>query len=160
MKFEHLSTLEAFLTDVESELLAETNRVAVQFPSESISPWSGRELTTANEALLARASKSANLYAIFTAAQGTDGHSLRYLGKTTKKLARQRITNHLFKKDDKTGSKLAEVIKHVGSGGAVWIAWVGVQTESLRNYLEEELINRHPEADWNRENRRATSKRQ
>lgn len=25
--------------------------------------------------------------------------------------------------------------------------------ESLRNYLEEELIKRHPEADWNRENR-------
>jgi hypothetical protein len=28
-----------------------------------------------------------------------------------------------------------------------------VEPESLRNYLEEELILRHPEADWNRENK-------
>ena len=46
-------------------------------------------------------------------------HSLRYFGKTTKKLARQRITNHLFRKNEKTGSKLAQVIVHACEGGAV-----------------------------------------
>jgi len=108
----------------------------------------------ANKSLLAKVSRSANLYAIFTAACGEKEHSLRYFGKTTRKLARQRIKNHLFRKSGTTGSKLAQVIEHACEGGAVQIAWVEVWPESLRNYLEEELILRHPEADWNRENRR------
>ncbi|MCK2112230.1 hypothetical protein ACOQNQ_12770 [Pseudomonas juntendi] len=58
-----------------------------------------------------------------------------------------------FERAKKTGSKLAQVLKHTCGGGTIKIAWIEVHPESLRNYLEEELIKRHPEADWNRENR-------
>jgi hypothetical protein len=153
MRYEGISSLEDFLTQVEAVLLAPENRVAVSFPPTATSPWDGDALTRANQTLLAKASGSANLYAIFTAVCGAKEHSLRYFGKTTKKLARQRITNHLFRKHEKTGSKLAQVIDHAGGGGTVEISWVEVQPQSLRNYLEEELILRHPEADWNRESR-------
>jgi hypothetical protein len=153
MPYECISSLEEYLTQVEAILLSKGKRVAVNFPLASVSPWDGDMLAEANEALLAQVSRSANLYAIFTAACGVKGHSLRYLGKTTRKLARQRIRNHLFRKHEKTGSKLARVISHVCDGGTVEIAWVSVWPESLRNYLEEELILRHPEADWNKENR-------
>lgn len=153
MRYKCISSLEAYVTEVESALLAGENRAAVSFPSAALSPWDGNALAAANQELLKKVSGSANLYAIFTAAWGSEEHSLRYVGKTTKKLARQRITNHLFRKDERTGSKLAQIIAHAYGGGTVEISWVQVEPESLRNYLEEELILRHPEADWNRENR-------
>jgi hypothetical protein len=155
MRYEYISSLEAYLNQVEASLLSKDRRVAVSFPPTAITPWDGSALVQANKSLLAKTSRSANLYAIFTAACGVEEHSLRYLGKTTKKLARQRITNHLFRKDERTGSKLAQIVAHACGGGTVEIAWVEIQPESLRNYLEEELILRHPEADWNRENRAA-----
>jgi hypothetical protein len=153
MRYEQISSLEDFLSQIEARLLAPEQRVIVSFPLTETSPWDGDALALANKSLLTKISGSANVYAIFTAACGEKKHSLRYFGKTTKKLARQRITNHLFRKHEKTGSKLAQVIAHACDGGAVEIAWVEVHPESLRNYLEEELILRHPEADWNRENR-------
>lgn len=154
MQYEHIASLEEFLAQVEQRLFSIDNRFAVAFPSSAISPWDGDALVHANQKLLKSVSGEANVYAIFTALSGTDEHSLRYVGKSTKKLARQRITNHLFRKDKRTGSKLAEVSAHAASGGSVQIAWLSVQPESLRNYLEEEIILRHPEADWNRENKR------
>ncbi len=153
MRYECISSLEAYLTQVEESLLSKEKRITVSFPPTAISPWDGGALVQANQTLLAKTSRSANLYAIFTAACGVKEHSLRYLGKTTRKLARQRITNHLFRKDERTGSKLSQVVALACGGGTVEIAWVDIQPESLRNYLEEELILRHPEADWNRENR-------
>jgi len=153
MRYEQISSLEAFLSQVEERLLAPEQRVSVSFAPSATSPWDGDALALANKSLLAKVLGSANLYAIFTAACGETKHSLRYFGKTTKKLARQRITNHLFQKNEKTGSKLAQVIAHACEGGTVEIAWIEVHPESLRNYLEEELILRHAEADWNRENR-------
>lgn len=153
MRYKCISSLEDYLNDVEAALLAKEKRDAVSFPPTAVLPWDGNALVFANQGLLKKASGSANLYAIFTAACGERGHTLRYIGKTTKKLARQRITNHLFRKNEGTGSKLAQIMAHACGGGTVEISWIEVEPESLRNYLEEELILRHPEADWNRENR-------
>lgn len=152
MRYEKLASLEEFLSQVESMLLSPDRRFPVSYPSSAISPWAGDALACANRSLLSKISGCANLYAIFTGACDDDELSLRYLGKTTRQLARQRITNHLFRKHDKTGSKLSNIIAHTCCGGTVAIGWVGVSPESLRNYIEEELILRHPEADWNREN--------
>lgn len=153
MQYEGITSLNKYLSQVEAVLLSKERRVAVAFPPASLLPWDGHTLVKANEALLKQVSRSANLYAIFTAACGSKEHSLRYVGKTTQELARERIKNHLFRKNEQTGSKLAQVVAHACKGGTVEIAWVSVRPESLRNYLEEELILRHPEADWNRENR-------
>jgi hypothetical protein len=153
MQYEQITSLEEFLSQVEAKLLEPEQRVRVLFPATATTPWDGESLARANKSLLGSVSGSANLYAIFTSKDGTSESVLRYFGKTTKKLARQRVTNHLFRKHEKTGSKLAQVIAHACDGGTVEIAWIEVHPESLRNYLEEELILRHPEADWNRENR-------
>lgn len=149
MRYENISSLKGYLEQIEAALLSEEKRVAVSFPTAALSPWDGNALVLANRALLEHVSGSASIYAIFTVDYGDKKHSLRYIGKTTKRLARQRIVNHLFRKHEKTGSKLDRVVAHVRDGGAVLIAWVEVDPESIRNYLEEELIDRHREADWN-----------
>ncbi|MBF8782047.1 hypothetical protein IV505_20305 [Pseudomonas fulva] len=153
MRYEQISSLEEFLSQVESKLLDPEQRVSVSFPSTSTTPWNSDALIRANLSTLESVAGSANVYAIFTGAGGGSESPLRYFGKTTRRLARERIKNHLFRKSENTGSKLAQVLKHTCGGGTIKIAWIEVHPESLRNYLEEELIKRHPEADWNRENR-------
>lgn len=152
MKFEQIETLEAYLSTVESALLEEAGRSEVSYPSECVVTWNPGKIDEVNQELLCAVSGKANVYAIFTAQKDSKKFSLRYIGKTTRKLARQRIRNHLIKKDERTGAKLDNVVAHVQSGGSVRLSWVRIEPESLRNYVEEELINRHREADWNREN--------
>jgi len=152
MKYEELQSLENYLSKVEAELLKEDARMPVNYPEQSITPWSAAELDAINQSLFNSVSGVANVYVIFTAPKGTNDFSLRYIGKTTRKLARQRIRNHLITKNAKTGAKLWKIISHVQSGGVVKLSWATIEPESLRNYIEEELINRHKEADWNREN--------
>lgn len=152
MKYKEIESLEKYLAGVERSLLSEANKYKVSYPKANISPWDSIALDKINNQLLSNASSNANVYAIFTASKGSDTFLLRYIGKTTRKLARQRIRNHLIKKNEGTGAKLLQVTKHVLAGGEVMLSWVKVEPESLRNYLEEELIARHREADWNREN--------
>ncbi len=152
MKYEEIETLEKYLSSVEVALLRDDARSLIAYPKESVSPWNTKQLDTANQQILDDVSGSANIYAIFTAPKESSTFSLKYIGKTTRKLARQRVRNHLIKKNKQTGSKLERIMAHVQSGGLVKISWLKIEPESLRNYVEEELINRHKEADWNREN--------
>lgn len=145
------------MSNVESVLLDEKRHSLIIYPHESAFDWNHAHILAANETTLASLSGSANVYAIFTAERNSEFFSLRYIGKTTRRLARERIKNHLIKKDERTGAKLQEVMSHVKAGGKVKISWVKIEPESLRNYVEEELILRHGEADWNRENRPSRS---
>jgi hypothetical protein len=152
MKYDQIDTLEKYLSNVEAVLLREDGRLLVEYPKESLSPWNAKQLDKANQKILDAVSGVANVYVIFTAPKNSCTFSLRYIGKTTRKLARQRVRNHLIKKNENTGAKLKNIVEHVQSGGLVKISWLKIEPESLRNYVEEELINRHKEADWNREN--------
>jgi len=154
MKYEQINSLKEFLANAETALLLqEEARSLVQYPEGSISPWNAKQLDEANREVLDALSRNANVYAIFTAPNGSGAYSLRYIGKTTRKLARQRVRNHLIKKHENTGAKLRNVVAHVQSGGQVKISWIKIEPEALRNYLEEELIeqaHRDGKADWNR----------
>lgn len=152
MKYKELETLEAYLELVEAELLKEERQQSVAYPREYISPWNSAALELENRKLLDLVTGSANIYAIFTAPKCSTKYSLRYIGKSTRKLARQRLRNHLFKKHETTGSKLAKVKNNIESGGSIKISWITIEPESLRNYIEEELIKKNKSANWNREN--------
>lgn len=152
MKFQYKDKLDAFLSEINEHLIDEKNQTSVLFSAKNVSTWNGDELANENEELLATVSKKANVYMLFTAKKHSTQFKLRYIGKTTRKLARQRLRNHLFKKHEGTGAKLEQVISHVKSGGSVKVSWVTIDPETLRNWAEEELIVSHPEADWNREN--------
>lgn len=152
MKFEHKDKLDGFLAKIDRYLTEDDNKKDVVYPPNYIDSWDGDKLAAENENLLSDVSRKVNVYMLFTAIKGSSDYKLRYIGKTTRKLARQRLRNHLFKKHDGTGAKLEKVKLHVKSGGSVKISWVSIEPESLRNWAEEELISSHAEADWNREN--------
>ncbi|WP_279486570.1 GIY-YIG nuclease family protein [Aeromonas veronii] len=150
MEYDDIESLEKYLKQVEKELLSEANRKEVKYPQDKITPWNSEGLIQENEDLLSSATGNASVYAIYTADHNSDSYSLRYIGKTRKSLARTRLKNHLIKKHEKTGAKLSKVIDHVQSGGKIKISWVSVSPESLRNYIEEELIEKHSESNWNK----------
>jgi len=152
MEFEYKDKLDSFLTKINQYLTEGKNQKKVIYSNKYIGSWNGDELAGENETLLSGVSGHANVYMLFTAMRGSSDFKLRYIGKTTRKLARQRVRNHLFKKHDGTGAKLEKVKSHVKSGGSVKVSWVSIKPESLRNWAEEELISLHQEADWNREN--------
>ena len=152
MEYQYIEHLESFVEKIDRYLHEDANQVLVDFTASKYSIWNSEEFLKANNNLLSALSCKANVYAIFTANTNSENYCLRYIGKTTKKLARQRIRNHLFKKSKKTGSKLNKVTDHIQSGGKIKISWVGIEPESLRNYVEEELIRNHKGATWNREN--------
>ena len=149
MKYEQIDTLEAYLKAVEFDLLREDVRVSIAYPQK----WDETEADRLNQRILGELSSKANVYAIFIAEHASGLFRLKYIGKTLRKHARQRLRNHLIKKHAQTGSVLDKVKAEVGKRNLVAISWVSVEPESLRNYLEEELIKRHPEACWNCENR-------
>lgn len=153
MEFEHQAALDRFRDLVETELLGAARRHAVVYPVDSVAAWDVVAISAANAALLDAVAGAANLYAIFAAPPNSVAFALRYIGKTSRGLARQRLRNHLIKKDDRTGAHLAAVQALVRAGGSVQVAWVPVNPESLRNYLEEELIRKHQATLWNRPQR-------
>jgi hypothetical protein len=152
MKFEHTDKLDLFLNKVDKYLTDENNKFEIKFPSNYVEPWNGKELAKINDSILSDVSGNANVYMLYTADKGTSAYQVRYVGKTTRKLGRQRLRNHLFSKNKGTGAKLDSIKAHVQAGGLVKISWTSIDPESLRNWAEEELISLHPEANWNREN--------
>lgn len=152
MEYDQILSLEAYRDAVEKELLQIERWQHISYPERATVLWSVDQLERLNEHVLKMVAGNANVYAIFVRQSGAESYQLRYIGKTTNRLARQRIRNHLIAKHAKTGSVLDKVKEVVKAGGAISISWVKVEPESLRNYLEEELIKRHPEAYWNREN--------
>ncbi len=152
MNYEHKDELDKFFREIDRNLTEDNNKRDVVYSKKYIDSWDGDKLAGENETLLSNVSEKVNVYMLFTAIKGSSDYKLRYIGKTTRKLARQRLRNHLFKKHDGTGAKLEKVKSHVKSGGSVKISWVLINPESLRNWAEEELISSHTEADWNREN--------
>lgn len=152
MMYGKIKELEIFVDEVNEYLFNIENHTQVEYPASAILPWNSDSLVNTNEKLLSSVSGAANVYAIFTASKNSENYSLRYIGKTTRKLARQRLRNHLFKKHEKTGAKLSNIIAHIHTGGKVRVSWAQIEPESLRNYIEEEIIAKNTKADWNREN--------
>jgi len=149
MKFPNELELKSFLCECEVELLQEKHQKQVLYPREHIEKWDSKKILEINKGLFEKIKNTANVYAIFTASNPHNNFSLRYIGQSKAKLAKARLTNHLIKKHKNTGAKLGEIIKHVKTGGIVKVSWINIHPESLRHYIEEELIGKHPEADWN-----------
>jgi len=147
--------LEQFLSTCEEELLAEKNMRIVVYPDDAVKLWRSETIRDANEKLLSEFSGTANVYAIFIADKANNDYTLKYIGQTKSKLARARLYNHLIKKDAKTGAQLSKVMSHVQAGGSIKISWISINPESLRHYVEEELINKHQQKlTWNQQGKK------
>lgn len=149
MKYPKNNDLESFYTKCKNELLDQKIRQNVVYPNGSIQPWDSDAIKAINEELLKSISGNANVYAIFVKGKNKRSFDLKYIGQTNSKYARTRLTNHLIKKHKKTGAKLKKVIEEVQAGSKIKVSWISIEPQSLRHYIEEELIKSHSSLEWN-----------
>ncbi|WP_071395069.1 hypothetical protein [Bacillus tuaregi] len=108
--------------------------------------------------ILSKLRNNANLYTIYIRRSKNDKWMPMYVGERKSDGMRERITQHLINKNAATGSKLAEVKEVIRSGGSIGVSFIKVEPESLRLYVEENIIN-NSSADiliWNKQGKNNT----
>lgn len=108
--------------------------------------------------LLSKLRNNANLYAIYVRRSNNGKWMPMYVGERKSDGMRERITQHLINKNTATGSKLAEVKEVIRSGCSIGVSFIKVEPESLRLYVEENIIN-NSSADiliWNKQGKNNT----
>ncbi len=117
----------------------------------SLQRWSVQDIKAENEQFLRSLRNTANVYVIFVKqpVQGSPWVKV-YVGERKSSGLRDRITQHLIDKHEKTGSMLEAVKTVVSSGAQIGLSIIKVQPESLRLYVEEAIIAKHKrELPWN-----------
>ncbi len=113
--------------------------------------WPVNEIRSHNKELLDNLRNNGNVYALYT--KKTTESSLwtpAYVGQRKSASLRERITQHLVTKNERTGSKLEDVKKAVSGGNKIAISYIKVNPESLRLYVEETIIAKRKETlPWN-----------
>ncbi|GAB4073750.1 hypothetical protein GCM10028778_12530 [Barrientosiimonas marina] len=102
-----------------------------------------------NDDLLSNLGRNANIYAIHKWSAADKKWIPMYVGERKTGGMRERITQHLIDKNVQTGSKLTEVKKMVRSGESIGVSFVKVEPESLRLYVEEQIISNFEGYLWN-----------
>lgn len=119
----------------------------------SLEYWPVEEIKLANEEFLGTLRHRANIYALFVRGKEADQPwQPVYVGERKSNGLRERITQHLIHKDHRTGSMLEAVKTAVHAGKHVGLAFVKVEPESLRLYVEETIIAKAKRAGklpWN-----------
>jgi hypothetical protein len=123
-----------------------------KFPAgTSLQQWPAQEIKKENDKLLRSLRNSGNVYAIFVR-EPSKGSSWTkvYVGERKSSGLRERITQHLIDKHEKTGSMLEAVKTAVSNGADIGLSFIKVEPESLRLYVEETIIAKHKkELPWN-----------
>jgi hypothetical protein len=83
----------------------------------------------------------ANIYAIWIRKHGLKKWHLMYIGQRKSSSVKVRLCQHLFKKDEKTGSQLSHVKEALKYNNEIGISVIRVHPDELRTSVEERLIN-------------------
>jgi predicted small secreted protein len=157
IKYSNLNELNTFLQNCETTLFDEKNRVVINYPSKYIQSWDEEKIRIENEEWLKKLRHNVSVYAIFTASSESEDYTIKYIGQSKSSEARGRLSNHLIKKDTKTGAKLELVREHIRNGGKIKVSYILIEPESLRHYVEEELIKKYStKLDWNKNTKSKT----
>ncbi len=109
------------------------------------------EIKALNKLLLSGLRNKANIYAIFTKDRGSNSWDAKYVGESKSVDMRTRMTAHLIKKHNMTGSKLAEVRASISKGKLISIRFIYLPEEALRTFIEEKIISNNKNSlEWNK----------
>jgi hypothetical protein len=134
------------------EQLLHSNKVEVLYPrGTSLTNWNPDEIKALNSQLLDGLRNAGNVYALFVN-DPNNGSSwtVHYVGERKSIGLRQRLTEHLIKKNHQTGSMLKNVQEAVAQGNRISVAYIKVEPEALRLFVEESIISKNmTDLPWN-----------
>lgn len=124
-------------------------------PSCSPDCWPADEIKRLNGEFLQGLRHSANVYALFVRGNELGPEwTVRYVGQRKARELRERMTQHLVQKNQRTGSMLERVKASVHQGYEIAVSLIAVEPESLRLFVEETIIATHKELlPWNTQGR-------
>lgn len=143
--------LAAFAQRCEEHLL-HSNKVEVLYPKgTSLTNWNPDDIKALNFQLLDGLRNAGNVYALFVSNPNSESAwTVHYVGERKSVGLRQRLTEHLIKKNHQTGSMLKNVQAAVAEGKRISVAYIKVQPEALRLFVEESIISRNiKNLPWN-----------
>ncbi len=88
-----------------------------------------------------------NLYALCVRKENTEWE-IKYIGQRKSEGILERLKQHLFAKNEKTGSKLDNIKKELKNGSEIGLILYKVSPDALRQYYEQKLIE-HFKPGWN-----------
>lgn len=145
------SELEAFAKKCEEKLL-HSEKVEVFYPQgTNLVNWNADEIKALNAQFLTGLRNAGNVYALFLSESNSNSNWIvKYVGERKSDGLRQRLTEHLIKKNHQTGSMLQNIQQAVSEGNRVSVAFIKVQPEALRLFVEESIISKNLEnLPWN-----------
>ncbi len=95
--------------------------------------------------------------------EGEPGHPLesRYVGHVAPSISKERMVAHFCRKNEATGSKLANVTEAVKQGRVLGLSFMEIQPNYMRKALEEWLLNTYGNRfAWNIQGRKKEIKHQ
>lgn len=146
--------LEQLVTSCQAELLV-SEPILFHYPDTLVGKdvdWDNytNRIKLLNADLLRRLKHNANIYAIHVKEKNSSWQVV-YIGQRKSKNIRERMIQHLVKKNKSTGSKLLEVKDIILNGGQIGVSFTKVEPESLRLYVEETMIQQNSQAlIWNK----------
>jgi hypothetical protein len=143
--------LEQFADDCLKALIIETP-TEFNYPDDcSLNHWPVNEIRTLNKIILDSLRNSGNVYALYTKSKMKNSSWVPvYVGQRKSASLRERITQHLVTKNERTGSTLEAVKTAVADGNKIAISYIKVNPESLRLYVEETIIGKKKKTlPWN-----------
>ena len=142
----------------EALLVEKRNFCLVEFPTEcSNQSWPAKKIRDSNSQFLKSLRGNGNIYAILTQESRSTDWDAKYVGQRKSDNLKERIEQHLVYRGKKTSSKLDNVKKAVFEGQQVAVTYIKVEKESLRHFVEEEIIGaaESGELAWNVQGRQS-----
>lgn len=121
--------------------------------------WGEDEIRVSNKDLLKTLNGNANIYAIFVRERGSRSlWEKMYVGQRQSRYMRDRIREHLIKKNYQTGSVLEKIKTAVSLNKEVGISFINVIPDSLRLFVEDEIIRANKNTlEWNSQGKKEDS---
>lgn len=125
-----------------SKALIIPNPTEFRYPDGcSLNYWPVNEIKAVNKAILGSLRSKGNVYALYTKDKNKNAPWVpMYVGQRKSASLRERLTQHLIRKDKRTGSMLEAVKTTVANRNRIAISYIKVEPESLRLYVEETII--------------------
>lgn len=149
MKFSAESELMQFINDVEIDLFDLSKITIIDYRSSDT-----KSSEIHNIDFLKKISRKGGVYLIFIKNKNTEEWFPVYLGQTKLHYSRQRLKNHLFDKDLRTGSQLENVKSSLSESCSIGVNFTEIVPEILRHTVEEVLIKKYGvQLKWNKHGR-------
>jgi hypothetical protein len=141
MKLDLTKQFDLLIFEAEKELTEEGNVCEIEYKTNKITKEVLGKAYEYNAKTLDKILEGgANIYALWVKKAGTNKWLLMYIGQRKLQFIRSRLVQHLFQKNEQTGSQLEKIKKEVKEKNKIGVTVIKVLPDELRQSVEERLI--------------------